>query len=150
MMRTRTEKEIERIIVHCSDSKWGDIKAIEKWHKEKGFSRIGYHWVITNGFIKPDSEYDPTKDGLIQTGRPYSQVGAHCKGKNRTSLGVCLIGKELFSANQLYRALPLLLGNVMHLFNLKVEDIYGHHDFNNHKTCPNIGTDMLRGLFRRI
>lgn len=75
-------RNIKYIIVHCSATAEGkDFKAkdIDKWHRQRGFTCIGYHYVIDI-------------DGKIETGRPESQVGAHCKGYNSVSIGVCYIG----------------------------------------------------------
>lgn len=70
------------IIVHCSATKEYkdyDVEDIRKWHKERGFKDIGYHFVIT-------------RDGIIQRGRPMSQFGAHCRGHNKNSIGICYVG----------------------------------------------------------
>lgn len=48
-------------------------------HKDRGWSRIGYHAVIR-------------LDGSVEPGRPMESIGAHVKGFNRTSIGVCVIG----------------------------------------------------------
>lgn len=82
------------IVVHVSASRWGDAKAIDSWHKQRGWSGIGYHAVILNGFRAYGSEYDLVFDGKIEPGRPETQQGAHClaKGMNTVALGVCLIG----------------------------------------------------------
>lgn len=82
------------IVVHCSASGWGDAAVFRKWHRERGWSDIGYHGVILNGYRAHDSEYDMELDGKIEPGRPESIQGAHCKaeGMNTHSLGVCLVG----------------------------------------------------------
>ncbi len=75
-------RRIEQIIIHASATKQGqDFSAvdIDRWHKERGYNGIGYHYVIR-------------LDGTIETGRPVAQVGAHCKGWNERSVGVCYIG----------------------------------------------------------
>ena len=76
-------RQIEKIIVHCSATPEGrDVKVetIKKWHVEdNGWSDIGYHWVIE-------------LDGSIRKGRPEAQEGAHAKGNNKASIGVCYIG----------------------------------------------------------
>ena len=75
-------RRINKIIIHCAatvegaDFDWTDI---DKWHKKRGWSGIGYHYVIT-------------LDGKIQSGRPLKKIGAHAKGFNRNSIGVCYIG----------------------------------------------------------
>lgn len=70
-------------IIHCSDTyKRMDIgvEEIRKWHvEERGWDDIGYHYVIR-------------RDGRLETGRPLEQVGAHARGHNHNSVGICLIG----------------------------------------------------------
>ena len=73
---------INEIIIHCSATPEGKdytVEQIRQWHKQRGFSDIGYHYVIY-------------LDGSVHTGRPESQVGAHCLGHNSHSIGVCYIG----------------------------------------------------------
>lgn len=75
-------RKINEIIVHCSATPEGKnytVQDITKWHIARGFSTIGYHFVIY-------------LDGSIHIGRPIDQVGAHCQGHNATSIGVCYIG----------------------------------------------------------
>lgn len=75
-------RHINLIIVHCSATPAGrDVMAadIRRWHKKRGFSDIGYHYVIR-------------LDGTVETGRDISRPGAHCLGHNRDSVGVCYVG----------------------------------------------------------
>lgn len=75
-------RNIKYIIVHCSATAEGkDFKEkdIDKWHRQRGFTCIGYHYVVD-------------LDGKIEVGRPESQIGAHCKGYNSVSIGVCYVG----------------------------------------------------------
>ena len=75
-------RSINKIIIHCSDSPEGrddKVEDIRRWHKNRGFSDIGYHFVID-------------LDGTIEPGRPICQAGAHCTGHNRDSIGICYIG----------------------------------------------------------
>lgn len=76
-------REIEKIIFHCSATIEGqNISAatIKRWHvKDRGWSDIGYHYIIG-------------LDGRIESGRPVNKQGAHAKGFNKTSIGVCYIG----------------------------------------------------------
>ena len=72
-------RKIKQIIVHCSATKEGqDFKAkdIKRWHFERGFSDIGYHYVVD-------------LDGTIEEGRSLELIGAHTKGQNRDSIGIC-------------------------------------------------------------
>lgn len=146
----RALSSITKIIIHCSDSAYGDASVIDEWHRKRGLKCIGYHYVITNGRISASSAYNPKDDGLVQIGRQISDIGAHCKGHNADSIGICLIGKTHFTGRQLLGALPDVLVNLMH--NLKQfrtdiwKCIYGHREFNPAKTCPNIEPALIRTL----
>lgn len=75
-------RPLQEIIVHCSATRPSqDIGAAEirKWHLERGFNDIGYHYVIR-------------RDGTVEKGRALNVVGAHCKGHNAYSIGICLVG----------------------------------------------------------
>lgn len=76
-------RKITEIILHCSATPASmDIgaKEIRDWHVNGNHWRdIGYHWVIR-------------RNGTVEKGRPEYQVGAHCKGHNANSIGVCLVG----------------------------------------------------------
>lgn len=142
----RNIKDIGQIIIHCSDSNWGDVEEIRKWHLERGFGDIGYHFVITNGRLKFKDKYNKENDGLIQKGRTIDKVGAHCKGFNDFSIGICLIGKEFFTGKQLYKSLPLLFSGLKYL-NIKTENISCHYEFNGNKTCPNIHASFIKNIY---
>ena len=75
-------RNIDSIIVHCSATKAGqDFTAtdIDRWHRERGFNGIGYHYVIR-------------LDGKLEKGRDVALPGAHCKGWNEQSIAICYIG----------------------------------------------------------
>lgn len=76
-------RKINRIIIHCSATPEGrdvSVDDIRRMHvKENGWADIGYHYVITI-------------DGVIHAGRPIELPGAHCRGCNATSIGICYIG----------------------------------------------------------
>lgn len=83
------KRVIKEIIVHCSatpDGKDFTVNDIKRWHLQRGFSDIGYHYVIY-------------RDGSIHKGRSENIVGAHCTGHNTISIGVCYIG-GMDSANK--------------------------------------------------
>ena len=59
---------ITLIVIHCSavrPNQTSSAKDIEKWHKDRGFKCIGYHYVVR-------------RNGEIEPGRPEGQIGAHC------------------------------------------------------------------------
>lgn len=75
-------RKIDSIIIHCSATRAGlDFTAadIDRWHRERGFNGIGYHYVIR-------------LDGRLEKGRDISLPGAHCRGWNERSIGICYIG----------------------------------------------------------
>jgi len=75
-------RPINKVIIHCSATPEGrDVKidTIRKWHTDKGWNDIGYHYVIE-------------LDGQIQAGRPVELLGAHCLGQNKFSIGICYVG----------------------------------------------------------
>ena len=125
---------INKIIVHCSDSEFGDSKIIDKWHKERGFNSIGYHYVILNGATSSNS-YDGKMDGKIEFGRQLSEAGAHCSGQNSDSIGICLIGKNKFTQHQFF-SLQILV-EYLRLTIKQDLSTYGHNYYNALKTCPN-------------
>ena len=75
-------RQIKEIIIHCSatpDGRDYTVSDIDRWHRARGFRKIGYHYVIY-------------RDGSIHEGRPIAEAGAHCKGHNAHSIGICYIG----------------------------------------------------------
>lgn len=80
-------RPINQLIIHCSatneDQDIG-VDEIREWHtapkpKGNGWSDVGYHYVIC-------------RDGMLEEGRPVSRPGAHAKGYNKESIGICLVG----------------------------------------------------------
>ena len=118
-------EDIKLLIVHCSDSEnHMDLNAIDihKMHLDFGWDGIGYHKIIC-------------RSGKIENGRPEFWKGAHVKGKNDYSLGVCLIGRNKFTKKQF-----LSLEKILRKWKFSYPDakIIGHCDTGNtEKTCPN-------------
>lgn len=126
--------DIEYIAVHAADTKPSmdvGVNEIRKWHvEERGWSDIGYHFVIK-------------RDGSIESGRPLDRAGAHVKGYNSVSWGVCLAGGMAedgsndcnFTKNQ-YLSLELLSSELLDKAPNAI--LQGHRDFKGvTKTCPN-------------
>lgn len=145
-------RQINRIVVHCSDSAWGDNAEIYRWHTDpkpqgRGWSDIGYHAIIGNGFRVNSRYYAAESDGLIMAGRPMDRMGAHVGGANRGSLGVCLIGKWDFTERQ-FEALESLLKVWAGLYSVSPQRIVGHRDLDSGKTCPNFDVgEFVHGRF---
>lgn len=124
-------RKIKEIIVHCSATAEGKdfcAKDIDLWHRAQGWDCIGYHYVVK-------------LDGTVESGRPVEKVGAHCKGHNAYSIGVCYIGglaadgktpKDTRTPQQ-KAALQLLIDNLKRVY--PGSKVYGHCDFAS-KACP--------------
>ena len=137
-------RELNKIIVHCSASPFGSAEIIDQWHRAKGWDGIGYHFVILNGITKSGNKFDKKLDSFIEEGRPLEKIGAHCKGYNTGSIGVCLIGDEFFTGRQLYQALPELLIDLCKNHKIEPKEIYGHYELDSHKSCPNIKAEQIK------
>jgi len=75
-------KSTDYIIIHCAATPPSmDIgfREIDQWHRARGFLMCGYHFIIT-------------REGTVQTGRPLMDPGAHARGYNNRSIGICLVG----------------------------------------------------------
>lgn len=78
----KSTRNIKEIIIHCADTPEGKdftVDDIRKWHLQRGFSDIGYHYVIY-------------RDGSVHNGRDINMAGAHCTNHNSISIGICYIG----------------------------------------------------------
>ena len=136
-------ENVRYIIVHCSDSDFGDAELINKWHQERGWCKIGYQYVITNG-CKTKKEYvdngnQPLPISEIQKGRMDDEQGAHTQGYNHKSIGICLIGTNNFSTIQLEYAAGLI-DTLRKKYNIPKENVLRHCDTEqaHGKTCPNL------------
>ncbi len=120
-----TVPKIKMLVVHCSDTENNqDLSAIDihKMHLGFGWDGIGYHKIIR-------------RSGEIENGRPEYWMGAHVKGINEISLGVCLIGKDQFTKRQFASLEKILIKWKTIYLNAQV---VGHKDTGNtKKSCPN-------------
>ena len=118
----------DAIIIHHVGNTNRDVSAAEihRWHRNNGWSGIGYHFVIR-------------KDGTIERGRPMDMLGAHCYEHNWHTVGVNLVGA--FDDNEpepeQLAAAAKLLAALCRYYGLKPDEdtIKGHRDFNN-TACP--------------
>ena len=147
--------KINRIIIHCSDSEFGDAFLIDKWHKENGWKRIAYNDVVLNAY--PTSEWVKQQlpqyhyVGSVHPGRTIDandsldgeEIGAHAKGFNANSYGICMIGKATFPNKQLNATLDLIHYRLKQ-FNLTSDSVFGHCELDPQKTCPNIDMNVFR------
>lgn len=133
-------RKIDKIIIHCAATPEGrDVKmeTIKSWHvKGRGWSDIGYHYIIE-------------LDGAVRAGRPLHRSGAHTKGHNATSIGVCYVGgidkdkkpKDTRTDAQ-RKAMDILIDD------LKMEhptaSVHGHNEFAA-KACPSFDVSKEYG-----
>ena len=116
---------IKLLVIHCSDTNDNiELNALDihKMHLGFGWDGIGYHKIIC-------------RSGKIENGRPEYWIGAHVKGQNDISLGVCLIGRENFTKEQFISLKKVIKSWKLFYPSAK---IIGHCDTGKtKKTCPN-------------
>ncbi len=127
-------KETKYIAVHCAATPAGmdiGVKEIDRWHRQKGFLKVGYHFVIR-------------RTGQIELGRDEDEIGAHVQGYNAVSIGVCLVGgvdaddvskaENNFTEEQ-FSTLRTLLERLQ--IQYPDAEVLGHRDFPDvAKACP--------------
>ena len=123
-------RELERIILHCTATRAGEqinVKQIDKWNRDRGWSEIGYHYVLY-------------ADGTIATGRDIRKKGAHVKGHNHDSVGVAYVGgldknktpKDTMTMQQ-EMAFLHLVNSLRVVFGAM--SVHGHNEYSS-KACP--------------
>lgn len=78
----KSKRKIEYIVIHCTATAEGkDFKSkdIDRWHRNQGWSEIGYNYVIT-------------LDGKLELGRDVDKIPSQVKGYNSSSIGVVYVG----------------------------------------------------------
>jgi N-acetylmuramoyl-L-alanine amidase len=125
-------KATNYIVVHCSATKASatkvDAKEIDRWHRQRGWLMIGYHFVIT-------------RDAILQKGRELNAAGAHVAGHNHESIGVCLVGgisddgspEDNFTKEQ-KEVLLAILRELRAVY--PKARIIGHYELEPKKACP--------------
>jgi len=123
-------RSITLIILHCSavkPSQTSSVKQIDAWHRKLGWKGCGYHYVIR-------------RDGTVERGRAESEVGAHCAGHNKYSIGVCYEGGLDANGNPSDTRTDLQKASMRRLL-VELKGRYpkalivGHNTFSN-KACP--------------
>jgi len=171
MSRYRPEAEITELIIHCAATPNGveyTAAHVNGWHGGRSFMRnpdaltgagawatkgphasglkhIGYHYVIRT-------------NGVVEVGRRLSETGAHCRGHNHNSIGVCLIGTDVYTQAQWDALKQLVKAEIRDHGKRRLSaiakrgsradfpalSIHGHREFNTNKTCP--GFDVAEWL----
>jgi len=135
-------RAIHKIIIHCTATREGDdisVDTIRRWHLARGWSDIGYHYVID---IK----------GNINAGRTIELIGAHTKGQNKYSIGIAYVGgveadgktpkdtRTKAQKDAIIRLVKKLKGCYPDV------TIHGHNEFSN-KACPSYNVQNEKDLF---
>ena len=125
---------MDKIIIHCSDTPNGrhhTAEDIHRWHLERGWSGVGYHYIIRT-------------DGVIDNGRPEYWKGSHAYGNNSNSIGICLIGRDDFTDEQM-NSLYEKVGEL--IVKYPEAKVIGHNEVSN-KSCPNFDVqEWLSNVF---
>lgn len=86
-------REINLIVVHCSATRADrdfTENDLEVCHRHRGFNGAGYHFYVR-------------KDGSIKNTRPIERPGAHARGYNACSIGICYEGGWMLAIARLTR-----------------------------------------------
>jgi N-acetyl-anhydromuramyl-L-alanine amidase AmpD len=135
-------KTTTQIVLHTAAFRGrADAAIIRKWHLEKGYSDIAYHYVITG------SSWDATSS--LEKGRSEELCGAHAFGSNYNSIGICLTGHgdyEHWSDRQL-GILFDIVPKLMLKYRIPSTNVIGHREtpwekLKRFKTCPGKLIDM--------
>jgi N-acetylmuramoyl-L-alanine amidase len=133
-------RKLTEIIVHCSATRpeWMDnrptedkVEEIRRWHVEdRGWSDIGYHYIID-------------RDGTVKEGRSMERDGAHVRGHNKGTVGICLLGgfgssendspHDHYTPSQL-ASLRMLIAD-MEAQHTTISKVSGHNEYAA-KACP--------------
>ena len=128
----KTDNKPEYLIIHHSggtdanplaDTSEHTAKGMELWHLGKGWEGLGYQYVIH-------------KSGAIWLGRPEHYHGAHAKGYNKKSIGICLAGNfdATLPTEAQEKALIELMGDLAFNYDIPLANIIPHRNVAN-KTC---------------
>ena len=137
----KSARTINEIILHCSATPEGkdySVDTIRKWHLQRGFSNIGYHYVIY-------------RDGSIHSGRDVNISGAHCTNHNSKSIGICYIGGLDFTGKnakdtrteEQKKSLVNLVKQLMSIYKLSISNVHCHNEYAN-KACPSFKINDFR------
>ena len=137
MIFTKPNRPVGRVFLHCSASVLPIsgkvlVDEIRKWHLARGFSDLGYHFLID-------------KAGAIMSGRSLEQNPAAQKGHNAGAIAIMVHGLEDFPQPML-DACRSLCGAINEAYEGRIT-FHGHCEVSA-KTCPVFGYSALLGLDR--
>ncbi len=129
---TEKMKLIKRIVIHHSATESGNAACFRVLHRLiNRWNDVGYHFVVGNGSFG--------NDGLVEDGRNLPYQGAHAKGANEDSIGVCLVGNfnKTNPTKAQLNSLQLLLQQLTAKYSIQKDSITLHRFVNGSSTeCP--------------
>ena len=130
-------RDITHLVVHHSASPLHvTAETIRSWHMKKGWSDIGYHVVIE-------------RNGNIVSGRSLDIPGAHVRGHNAQTIGICLVGDNTIGEYWWHSVQTASLRTILDIFELSFPEaiVLGHRDLPGTATeCPGLNVRELLGL----
>lgn len=129
-------RKITEIIVHCTSTMANPnvhVDVVNEWHKNRGFDCIGYHYLINTR-------------GQIEIGRPLEMIGAHCRGHNANSIGICYVGgcdydgRHMDTRTKEQKESMRILIDFLRAVYGKIP-VHGHNYYNKQKDCPCFDAD---------
>ena len=138
-------RKINKLIIHQTATATGTVESITRYHKETlGWSDCGYHFLLT-------------PDGVVHPARPVARVGAHSRGDNAHSIGICCVGAgdafpldKGYMTSEMFRALLELTQGLLLTYPMARMGLWGHDEMHSGivqgKSCPGFPTEVLRRL----
>jgi hypothetical protein len=121
---TRREPEdIKYVILHHSATASGNVETFRRYHVDQlGYGDVGYHFIVCNG--------NGGSDGELQEGRPILMTGAHAYGRNKDSIGVCLVGNftKTMPTEAQMETLYTLLQKLVKRYSISPDHVLGHNE----------------------
>lgn len=135
-------RPINYIAIHHSLTKdsgtvsWNAIRRYHKTNPNYKFRDIGYHF----GIELVGNAYE------ILTGRMMTEVGAHVRGHNSDTIGICFIGNfdEHEPSKAQWNKGIKLVASLCEVFSLNAYNVIGHYNFDSHKSCPGHMFEMTK------
>lgn len=128
-MAFELSRPVNLLVIHHSVSpNETTVAEIRRWHLEKGWADIGYHWVIDGS-------------GVLVPGRALKQPGAHVAGHNTHSFGLCVTGDNTVEGRKWTAQQAMTLATFLGWFRVffPLAEVVGHRDLHGAKTlCPGV------------
>lgn len=144
---------MKQVIIHCAATPNGksySVDQIDDMHRRRGFRRTDRNIAAFNSKHKHIGyNFYIDVDGSCHYGRGMNEVGAHVRGHNRGTVGVCMAGTDKFTSKQ-WSTLRNLINILDYMYQYKIE-VKGHRDYSpdlngDGKITPNEFTKLCPGF----